>query len=56
LPEGPCRRNTKTIRCAEIFPGAGICDIEPDWVLIYTLEENHVRFERTGTHSDIFKN
>ena len=32
------------------------CHIEPDWVLIYTLTENgsHVRFERTGTHSDLF--
>ena len=27
-----------------------------DWILIYTLEENHVRLERTGTHSDIFRN
>jgi mRNA interferase YafQ len=33
------------------------CHIEPDWVLIYTLAENdsHVRFERTGTHSDLFR-
>jgi addiction module RelE/StbE family toxin len=30
--------------------------IEPDWLLIYTLAENggHVRFERTGTHADLF--
>jgi mRNA interferase YafQ len=38
------------------FSGSRDCHIEPDWVLIYTLEENHVRFERTGTHSDIFRN
>ena len=33
------------------------CHIEPDWILIYTLAENdtHVRFERTGTHSDLFR-
>ena len=33
------------------------CHIEPDWLLIYTLTENdsHVRFERTGTHSDLFR-
>ena len=30
------------------------CHIEPDWILIYTLEGNHVRFERTGTPSDLF--
>jgi mRNA interferase YafQ len=29
--------------------------IEPDWLLIYTLEQNHLRLERTGTHSDLFR-
>ena len=38
------------------FAGSRDCHLEPDWVLIYTLEENHVRFERTGTHSDLFNN
>jgi mRNA interferase YafQ len=38
------------------YSGSRDCHIEPDWVLIYTLEENHVRFERTGTHSDLFRN
>ena len=38
------------------FSGSRDCHIEPDWVLIYTLVENHIRFERTGTHSDIFVN
>ena len=28
--------------------------IEPDWLLIYCIEGNAVRFERTGTHTDIF--
>lgn len=28
--------------------------IEPDWVLIYRVEGDAVRFERTGTHSDLF--
>ncbi len=28
--------------------------IEPDWVLIYHLDGDAVRFERTGTHSDLF--
>jgi mRNA interferase YafQ len=28
--------------------------IEPDWVLIYSVDGNVVRFERTGTHSDLF--
>lgn len=28
--------------------------IEPDWVLIYRVEGERVRFERTGTHADLF--
>ena len=28
--------------------------IEPDWVLIYCVENETLRFERTGTHSDLF--
>lgn len=28
--------------------------IEPDWVLIYRVDDDVVRFERTGTHSDLF--
>ncbi|MEI6076711.1 MAG: type II toxin-antitoxin system YafQ family toxin [Verrucomicrobiota bacterium] len=39
------------------FAGSRDCHLEPDWLLIYTLTENgsHVRFERTGTHSDLFR-
>jgi mRNA interferase YafQ len=39
------------------FAGSRDLHIEPDWILIYTLTENdtHVRFERTGTHSDLFR-
>ena len=28
--------------------------IEPDWILIYRVDGDAVRFERTGTHSDLF--
>ncbi len=31
------------------------CHIEPDWILIYTAENDSLRLERTGTHSDLFK-
>ncbi len=39
------------------FTGSRDCHIEPDWLLIYTLTGNagHVRLERTGTHSDLFR-
>ena len=29
--------------------------IEPDWILIYCVDDETVRFERTGTHSDLFR-
>lgn len=28
--------------------------IEPDWLLIYKIDGDLVRFERTGRHSDFF--
>lgn len=31
------------------------CHIEPDWLLIYKLGNEEIIFERTGTHSDLFK-
>jgi mRNA interferase YafQ len=31
------------------------CHIEPDWLLIYKPESKEIIFERTGTHSDLFK-
>lgn len=39
------------------FASSRDCHIEPDWLLIYTLTEKgaHVCFERTGTHSDLFR-
>jgi len=30
------------------------CHIEPDWLLVYRLEENNLILERTGSHSDLF--
>lgn len=29
--------------------------IEPDWLLIYKIEGDTVRFERTGRHTDLFE-
>jgi mRNA interferase YafQ len=31
------------------------CHIQPDWLLIYRILKQHIYFERTGTHSDLFK-
>jgi len=29
--------------------------IDPDWLLIYTADDESLRLERTGSHSDLFK-
>ena len=33
------------------------CHIEPDWLLVYKILDGGltVRFERTGTHADLFR-
>lgn len=30
------------------------CHIEPDWLLIYKVEDEELLFERTGSHSELF--
>ena len=37
------------------YRGRRECHVEPDWLLIYKLLEGEVIFERTGSHSDVFK-
>ena len=34
------------------------CHVEPDWILIYTVDKTNklIRIARTGTHSDLFQN
>lgn len=31
------------------------CHVEPDWLLIYRTTSQEIIYERTGTHSDLFK-
>ena len=31
------------------------CHIEPDWLLIYIIDNPHLTFVRSGTHSDLFR-
>jgi mRNA interferase YafQ len=31
------------------------CHLEPNWLLIYKLNDDEIIFERTGTHSDLFE-
>jgi mRNA interferase YafQ len=37
------------------YEGRRECHIEADWLLIYKIEKEWIIFERTGSHSDLFK-
>ena len=37
------------------WKGRRECHIESNCLLIYKIEENRIIFERTGTHSDLFR-
>ncbi|MBN2318608.1 MAG: type II toxin-antitoxin system YafQ family toxin [Acidobacteria bacterium] len=37
------------------YLGRRECHIESDWLLIYKIEGSRLIFERTGTHSDLFR-
>lgn len=47
----PIHRNHKLIGN---WQGRQECHIESDWLLIYKYETDHIIFERTGTHADLF--
>ena len=36
------------------FDGRQECHIEPDWLLIYRIDDESLYLERTGTHTDLF--
>jgi len=36
------------------WAGMWDCHAAPDWILIYTVDDNTVELIRTGTHSDLF--
>ena len=37
------------------YKGTRECHIEPDWLLIYEVNETELILIRTGTHSDLFR-
>ncbi|MBX9487384.1 type II toxin-antitoxin system YafQ family toxin, partial [Yersinia enterocolitica] len=36
------------------YKGYRDAHIEPDWLIIYKITDDLLRFERTGSHSDLF--
>lgn len=51
-PLDPIHRDHKLIGN---WQGRRECHIESDWLLIYKIGKDSVIFERSGTHSDLFK-
>lgn len=37
------------------WQGTRDCHVEPDWVLIYTMDERTLQLVRTGAHADLFE-
>ena len=36
------------------YAGYRECHIQPDWLLIYYVQNNIITFDATGSHSDLF--
>jgi mRNA interferase YafQ len=55
VAEEPLDSIHRELRLVGNWKGRRECHIESDWLLIYLNESDRVIFERTGTHSDLFK-
>ena len=38
-----------------LYSGKRDCHIEPDWILIYAVENEELILYRTGAHADLFR-
>lgn len=53
--EEPLPAKNKDHNLSGNWSGCRECHISPDWLLIYQIGNGIIVFERTGTHSDLFK-
>lgn len=53
--EKPLPAKNKDHNLSGNWSGCRECHISPDWLLIYQIGNGIIVFERTGTHSDLFK-
>ncbi len=37
------------------YSGKRDCHLEPDWILIYAVEDDELVLYRTGSHADLFR-
>jgi mRNA interferase YafQ len=55
IDEMPLERKHRDHPLIGNFKDRRECHIEPDWLLIYRIDEPRIIFERTGSHADLFK-
>lgn len=53
--EEPLPAKNKDHNLSGDWSGCRECHISPDWLLIYQIGNGIIVFERTGSHSDLFK-
>ncbi len=53
--EEPLPTKNKDHNLSGDWSGCRECHISPDWLLIYQVGNGIIVFERTGSHSDLFK-
>jgi mRNA interferase YafQ len=54
INQGDLPRHLKDHNLIGNFVGRRECHLEPDWLLVYRIENSDIIFERTGSHSDLF--
>jgi len=55
VKEEPLQSKHRDHKLTGNFKAHRECHIEPDWLLIYRATTKEIIFERTGSHSDLFK-
>ena len=55
LQEKPLPQKYREHQLVGNYKGRHECHIEPDWILIYKTLSKEILFERTGSHSDLFR-
>ena len=55
LSDKPLPQRSRPHRLAGEWSHCWECHIEPDWLLMWTPEEDALVLVRTGTHSDLFE-
>ena len=54
LDDNPLPARCKPHKLGGNFAGFWECHIEPDWLLIYDVNDRYLELAATGTHADLF--